>query len=61
MVCTGFLLLALRNFLTVCQVVFNGSNSVGKQMRGFELRQLSPGGTQPSYDVERLHHMAING
>ena len=49
-------------FLTVCQVVFDGSSNVTSQMRGFELRQLlSTGGTQPSHGVESLDQMAING
>ena len=48
-------------FITVCQVLFDGSSSVASQLRGFELRQLSTGGTQPSYGVETLDQMAING
>ena len=45
----------------MCQVVFDGSSNVASQLRGFELRQLSTGGTQPSYGVESLDQMAING
>ena len=62
MVCTGFLLLVLRCFFfTVCQVVFDGSSNVASQLKGFELGQLSAGGTQPFYDVESLDEMAISG
>ena len=48
-------------FLTVCQVIFDGSSNVASQLRGFELRQLSTGGTQSSYGIETLDQMAING
>ena len=47
--------------LTMCQVVFDGSSSVASQLRGFELRQLSTGGTQPFYGIESLDEIAING
>ena len=50
-------------FLSVCQVLLDdaGSGNVASLLRGFELRQLSTGRTQPSYGVESLNEMAING
>ena len=47
-------------FISMCQVSFFGSSSVRSQLRVFELRQLS-NGPQPSYVVEYLDQMAING
>ena len=48
-------------FLTVCQVILDSSSNVASQLKGFGLRQLSSEGTQPSYGVESLDQMAING
>ena len=52
-------------FLALCQIVLDdtgsGSGSFASQLRGFELRQLSTGGTKTFYGVESLDEIDING